>query len=288
MAVTSSDKALLASAATVVVVSLGVFGYLGYKQMLVPAGPPPRVELLSTEYEAVAPEAPPVKTENWSAPSAQTRGREWIYDTFTPPEIFYNSRSKQFTVKPPSSLLDEDFDVFGLELVAVRPEPFRLQLIGFVGEEGKWKGMFQNVLTGETIVATSGHKVPKLGLTIKSLDVRAQEIGLPQSMSSRQRVATAVISDEKSGREVILSHRERALTGTLSAFVAAPGETTTREVRTGDVFKLGESSFKIEKIENNPASIEVAKEAPGLTQPHRQVLRPREVDGTDAPEGGGP
>ena len=286
MAATSSDKALLGAAATLVVLSAAAFGYLGYKQMLAPSGPPPRVELLDAVHEPVASEAPPVKAETWAAPVAQTRGREWIYDTFTPPEIFYNARSRQFTVRPPSSLLDEEFEVFGLELVAVRPEPFRLQLIGFVGDGNSWKGMFQNVVSGETILATSGHRVAKLGLTIKRFDVKSQEIGLPESMSSRQRVATAVVTDEKTGRDVVLSHRERMFTGTLSAFVAAPGETTTREVRTGDVFKLGDATFKVEKLELDPPTVDVTKEAPSLTQPYRQTLRPREADAPDAPEGG--
>jgi len=286
MAATPKDKALLGAAALVVVASTGVFGYLGFKQMSVPIGPPPRVELLDSEYEPVAKDVEAVKLDPWPAPRAQARGREWIYDTFTPPEIFYNPRSRQFTVKPPSSLLDEEFDVFGLELVAVRPEPFRLQLIGFVGEEGNWKGMFHNVVSGETVVATTGHAFAKLGLVIKEFAVRPQEIGLPQSMSSRQRVATAIVTDQKTGRDITLTHRERMFTGTLSAFVAAPGETATREVRQGDAFKLGEATFRIERIEANPATIEVVKEAPGLSEPFRQTLRPREADSADVPEGG--
>ena len=279
MAATPRDKALLFSATALLLVSAGVFGYFSYRAMMAPHGPPPQVELASAPYEAVAAEAPAVKTETWNAPVAQSRGREWIYDTFTPPEILYNARSKQFTVKPPSSLLDdESLEVFGLELVAVRPEPYRLQLIGFVGDEGKWKGMFQNVVTGETLLAASGHRVPKLGLTIKSLDVRPQPIGIPESMTTRQRVATAVIQDERTKREVTLTHRERFFTGTLSAFVAAPDETATREVREGDAFKLGDAAFKIEKVTATPPGIEVSKEAPNLTQPDRRVLTPREAD----------
>ena len=285
MAVTSSDKALLGAAAVLVLVSAGVFGYLGYQTMLAPDGPPPRVELASVPYEPVAADAPPVKTETWAAPVAQSRGREWIYDTFTPPEIFYNARSKQFTVKPPSSLMDDEaFEVFGLELVAVRPEPFRLQLIGYVGDDGNWRGTFQNVVTGEVILAKTGDRVPKLGLTIKNFDVRAQPIGLPESMTTKQRVATAVIRDEKAGNDVTLTHRERFFTGTVFAFVSAPGETATREVRIGDTFKLGDATYKIEKIVTSPPSVEVTKEAPTLTQPDRRVLTPRDLEVADPPE----
>lgn len=288
MAVTSSDKALLAAGVVLILASAGTFGYLGYREMMRPGGPPPRVELASTTYEPVATEAPAVKTETWAAPVAQSRGREWIYDTFTPPEIFYHARSKQFTVRPPSSLMDDEmFEAFGLELVAVRPEPFRLQLIGYVGDEGKWKGMFQNVANGEVFLKTAGEAVAKLGLTIKQFDVRPQPIGLPESMTTNQRVATAVIRDEKTGREVTLTHRERFFTGTVFAFVAAPGETATREVRVGDAFQLGEATYKIEKILTAPPSVEVTKEAPTLTQPDRRVLTPREAEGVEPPEHGG-
>lgn len=287
MAATPRDKALLAAAAALVLGSVGAFGFLGYKLMLAPAGPPPLVELASVPYEAQATEAPPVKAETWSAPVAQTRGREWIYDTFTPPEIFFNARSRQFTVKPPSSLMDDEaFDVFGLELISVRPEPFRLQLLGYVGDEGDWRGMFQNAVSGETFLARSGHRVAKLGLTIAAFEVKPQPIGLPQSMTTKQRVATAVVKDDKTGQQVTLTHRERLFTGTLFAFVAAPGETAAREVKAGDVFKLGDATYRIEKIETSPPSLEVTKEAPSLTQPFRQTLRPRELEALEGPDGG--
>src|SRR5687767_8983350 len=155
-------------------------------------------------------QAPPVKMETWAAPVAQSRGREWIYDTFTPPEIFYNARSKQFTVKPPSSLLDEDAqESYGLDLVAVRPEPFRLQLIGYVGGEGNWRGMFQNLVSGHVFLASGGHRVPNFALTVRSLDVSPHPIRMGESMTTRQRVATAVVRDDKTGNEITLTHRER-------------------------------------------------------------------------------
>ncbi|MES2693928.1 MAG: hypothetical protein V4773_10680 [Verrucomicrobiota bacterium] len=287
MAVTSSDKALLSAAAVLILLSAGTFGYLGYKAMLSPSGPIPQVELASVPYEAVGADAPAVKMETWAAPVAQSRGREWIYDTFTPPEIFYSARTRQFTVRPPASLMDdESLEVFGLELVSVRPEPFRLQLIGFVGEEGNWRGMFQNMVTGEMVLGGSGHKVPKLNLTIKEFTVRQQAIGSPESMTTRQRVANAVVRDEISGTDVILSHRERFFTDTVFAYLAEPGETATREVRSGDVVKIGDASFKIEKIQTTPPTVEIVKESPSLPQPERRVVPLREIEAADPAEPG--
>jgi len=285
MAAPSSDKLLIGAALGFAIVSAAIFGTLTIRHTGVPTGPVPKVELSDAPYVSIAPDAPPVKTETWTAPVAQSRGRDWIYDTFTPPEIFYNARSKQFTVKPPSSLVDEDAqESFGLDLVAVRPEPFRLQLIGYVGGEGNWRGMFQNLVTGQVFLASAGHRVPNLGLTVRSLDVSAQPIKMGESMTTRQRVATAVVRDEKNARDITLTHRERVFTGTVFAFVAAPGETGTREVRAGDMFKLGEATYRIEKIETTPPSLEVVKESPTLSQPDRRVLTPRESD-AEAPAG---
>lgn len=287
MALTQQDKTLLGAALAVAVVSAGVFGWMTFRHTG-PAGGVPQVQLTDSPYEAKAPEAPPIKAETWAAPVAQSRGREWIYDTFTPPEIFYNTRSRQFTVKPPSSLVDEEqMEVFGIELVSVKPEPFRLQLIGYSGGAGNWRGTFVNVLTGETIVAGSGHRVAKLGLVIKSLDVSAQTVRLGESMPVRQTVATAVILDEKNRRDVTITNRERVFTGTVFAFVATPGGNATREVRAGDTFKIGEASFRVEKVLTTPPSIEVVKEAPTLTQPDRRTLTPRDSD-ADAEREAGP
>jgi hypothetical protein len=284
MAATPRDKILIGVALAIAVASAGVFGWLELKQGKTPTGPVPRVELANAPYVPTAPDAPPIKTETWAAPTAQTRGRDWIYDAFTPPEIFYNAKSKQFTVKPPSSLLDEEQEVFGLELITVRPEPFRLQLIGYAGGPGNWKGTFQNAVSGKVDLAGAGRRFPELGLTIKGFDVSPQPILLAESMTTKQLVATAVVRDEKANRDVILTNRDRVFTGTLFALVAATGDTTAREVRQGDTFTLGEATYRIEKVSLTPARVEVTKESPTLTQPHRETLSPREAEEPERPD----
>ncbi len=288
MAAPSSDKLLVGAALLLAAVSAAVFGTMALRHH-VPRGPFAHVELANEAYKPTAPDAPAIKTEMWAPPGAQSRGRDWIYDTFTPPEIFYNARTKQFTVKPPSSLLDEDQqEPFGLELIAVRPEPFRLQLIGYVGQDATLRGMFHSVPSGETFLATSGFRVPKLGLTIKRFSVTPQPVRAGESAPTKLRVATAVVHDEKSGRDITLTHRDRVFTGTMFALVAAPGESAAREVRTGDTFKLGEATYRIENITVTPPSVDVTKEATSLPQADRRVLTPRETEEAERPDGGGP
>lgn len=282
MAVTPRDKALLAGAAVLVAASAGVFGWLIQRGEAPSA--PVVAELSAQPYIAAVKDAAVAKVDAWSNPSAQSRGRDWIYDAFTPPEIFYNSRSKQFTVKPPSSLAEgEPEEAFGVELVSVRPEVFRLQLIGYAGSEGAWRGTFENFVSGEVFLAAAGQRVPKLGLVIQSLDVRLQKIQVGEGGSSMQRVAVAVVRDERTGAETTLNHRERRFTGTVSAFVAATGDRAPREVRVGDVFKAGEASYRVERVEANPPSIEITKESASLAQPDRRTLLPRDPE--DKPDG---
>lgn len=280
----SSDKILIGAAAALVLVSAGVFTLLARKYVRAQSGPPPTVQLADAAYTPVAPAAPPVKTETWAAPAAQSRGDKWIYDAFTPPEIFYNSRSKQFSVKPPTGLGDDEpTEKFGVELVAVKPEPFRLQLIGFAGDQGSGRGIFQNVVSGEVFLAAAGRRVPELALTIRKLEVTFQTIALPESTTSRQRVATAVVHDERANRDVTLTHRDRVYTGTVFALVAPTGENAVREVHEGDTFKLGEASYHIDKVRLTPPAIDLTKESPQLTQPDHRTLTPREVEVPDAP-----
>lgn len=281
----SSEKLTLGLATVAAVGSAAVFGLLAWRRASAPPPAVAQVELNATQYVASVVEPEPVKTEQWSAPGAQSRGREWIYDAFTPPEIYYNVRTKQFTVRPPSSLADEESEeAFGIELIAVRPEPFRLQLIGYVGEEGKWRGMFENLLTGETILAGAGRQLPKLAVTIKSLDVQPQPIALPQSMTTRQRVATAVVHDERNQQDVTLTHRERKFTGTVTAFIRVAGQKGTREVRPTDTFTAGKAGFTVERIQLSPPSIEITKQKPGGVPPDRRTLRPRDSDDAPTPE----
>lgn len=282
MAALTREKVYLGLAVLAAAASAASFTMLAVRHDARGGRPLPQVQLSEEPYAPKAVAAKPVKLEAWTTPAPQARGREWVYDAFTPPEIYYNARSRQFSVKPPASLVEGDAaEPFGLELVAVRPEPFRLQLIGYVGTPGNWRGTFQNVRTGEVFLAAAGRRVPGLGLTLRSLEVAAQPVAIPDSMTTRQRVATAVVRDEKTGQDITLTHRERTFTGTLFAFVAAPGQSSTREVRAGDSFKLGEATYRVEKVEQSPPSAEIVKESPSLAQPDRRLLTPREAEAAD-------
>jgi hypothetical protein len=270
MSASPSPKTLLIAGTSLLVVSTVVFGGLIWRaQSSVILSQP---TLTAAAYVPVGVDSPVVKNTVWEAPSALARGRDWLYDLFTPPEIFYNTRSRQFAVSAQLTG-DEAAEVpFGLELVSVRPEPFRLQLIGYVGGAGEARGIFENRRTGEVFLASAGHRVADLAIEIKAFNVRAEAVVIPESTSFSQRVATATIQDLRAKRDLTLTQRERHFTGNVFGIVALEGESTPREVLAGDTLKLGTTSYRIERIATEPATIEVTKTAPDLAAPVRRTI----------------
>jgi hypothetical protein len=276
MSASPSPKTLLIVASSLLVLSSATFGGLTWRAQSVATLSQPA--LTAAPYVPVGVDAPVVKNTVWEAPSALTRGRDWLYDLFTPPEIFYSTRTRQFAVSAPLTGDEAAEAPFGLELVSVRPEPFRLQLIGYVGGAGEARGIFENRRTGEVFLASAGHRVADLALEIKAFNVRAEVIVIPESTSFSQRVATATIHDLRAKRDLTLTQRERQFTGNV--FVALEGESAPREVLAGDTIKAGASSYRIERIAIDPATIEATKTAPDLAAPVRRTL-PLRFDPTE-------
>lgn len=278
MSASPSPKILLIAATALLVVSSAVCGVLMWRAQASSTLSQP--VLTAPAYVPVGVDAPGVKTTVWEAPSALARGRDWLYDLFTPPEIFYNTRTRQFAVSAPLTGDEAAEAPFGLELVSVRPEPFRLQLIGYVGGVGQARGIFENRRTGEVFLAAAGYRVADLALEIKAFNVRAEAIVIPESTSFSQRVATARIHDVRAQRDLTLTQRERQFTGNVYGLVALDGEAAPREVLAGDTLKLGATTYHIERIVTDPATIEVTKTAPDLAAPVRRTL-PLRFDPTE-------
>ena len=243
------------------------------QRRLAPAGEPHFAEE-SPILPAIS--VPALPTVVWKDP---VRRGQWSYDAFTPPEIYYNARTKEFTVTPPDMPVEQDAEqamietAFGLELISVRPELFPLQLVGFMGGDGNYAGVFENTRTTEHFLARSGWRIPDLGLTIERFEVRRQPLTLVDTMKARTLVATAVVRDEQNGRRTTLTSGVRSLTGQAQAVVQLDGARKT--VNPGDVLTSGPTTYKIEQISVSPENIAVMRTAPDLTEPERKTLVPR-------------
>jgi hypothetical protein len=164
----------------------------------------------------------------WPEPMPQPGGDAWLYDVFTPPEIFYRPATGEFTVTPLSASVQQRVENPGeKETEAPLRVPFRLQLVGYMGNEGNYVGTFENVLTTEHFLARGGYRVPSLGLTIVDFQVRLMDADQPDAAGVRVPVATAVVRDEQAGRDVILTDRERVFVVADTGSLRAPGAART-------------------------------------------------------------
>lgn len=218
-------------------------------------------------------------TMAWPKPRAQSRGREWTYGVFTPPEIYYDAATKRFRatataveMPPPTA----QGDAFGLELLDVEPAEFPLQLLGYVGEEGHFLGTFENKVNSETLLLRAGDKVASLGLTVAEFRVERVAVKIPESMTVNEYRAIATVRDEQTGEFTILRQGVTQPGDRLRAKVILNRDPeTVRVVYERDVILDGLGRYIIEKIRLAPASVDVSKEQPYIAKSESQTLKPR-------------
>lgn len=237
------------------------------------------VTISPSEYEARGTDAPTVSTKTWPPAPAQSGGELWVYDVFTPPEIYYDTTTAQFTVTPPDDRpLPPDLPPpptpFGVELVGIRQDNFRLQLVGYIGEEGDYRGTFENSLSGETIIGRAGKKIPDLGLTIKTFEVKKKTTLSDDSMPIIVIEATAIIVDDKTGEEISLTNLARRTRGEPFAVLKSVETGVTFEQKPGTRFLEGNATFTVVSITAQPPSAEIRKESPDLKEPVTKTLTP--------------
>ena len=274
MAAKSQDKILFGAALFLMLASAGWMALQSSKLSSLRTSS--EVNITPSAYVPAGIDAPTVSTKTWAEPPAQSSGPLWVYDVFTPPEIYYDSNTKQFsvTVPPPPVVGPVVSPPFGVEFVQVRPDSFRLQLIGYIGGEGDYRGTFENTLSGETIIGRAGKVIPDLDLTIKTFDVKQKTIESEESMPVRYTEATAVVVDNKTGDEVTLTNRKRYVTGTPFAVLKVDGSAEPIQHKVGAKFSVGNATYTILNVVAEPPSIEIRKESPDLKEPETKTLTP--------------
>lgn len=236
-------------------------------------------------YEIDKAVVPSITTATWDEAPAQSRGREWLYDVFTPPVIYYNPKTASFTVTPPVNAepvaVARNDAPFDIELVGVRQEPYRVQLVGYVGAVENPIAAFEIVDTGETVVGRPGRHFEKQAFTLKSFDLRRITTPAGEGMPVVENVAVAVIIDEQTGREEVLTNRERKMLPRLQATFRLnvfPGE--TRAVREGSTIEANGQVYLVTQLSLHPPQAVVSRRS-------REALGPSETR-TLVPAAGGP
>jgi len=218
-----------------------------------------------------------VSAENWTDPALEAGDDDWVFDVFTPPVIFYNRETGRFSVTRPDldgvSAASAADSPFGMRLVGVEPELYRLQIVGYAGYDGDEFGIFQNEKTGEGIVARAGERFDDLGLEIRTFDVRREDLIVPHSMPLREIVGVAEVFDRNTNQLVRLSSGGRRWTNSPIAEVKSSTTREVRRVQAGDRIDWESDQFEILTVGLEPTEVLVPKiNENGVTE--TQLLKP--------------
>lgn len=195
--------------------------------------------------DSAAPERP-----RWEPPSVDA---PWTFDLFTPPAVVRNAETGGFALMTLESPMVEEGD--DIELLAVMPPTVRLQLVGYVGERGNWRGVFEDRLTGETHLARAGQHL--LGWRVKDVRVQQNPELRPDNMPLSQWLADAELEDVTSGEILRLTNEAPA--------TAAPPRARLRFKPTQDVWEqavgtervFGAAVVRLTAVQIEPPAAEV-------------------------------
>jgi hypothetical protein len=267
------DKLLLAVACALCATGAG-WTVLKRGEALAFQGPPPAVDPGDRAHAPVALHQPDVATPLWAKPPAQTHGPGWIYEVFTPPVIYYNAYARSFTVTPP--VIAGDFErPFGVEVLDIKRELFRLQLVGYYGVPGEYAAAFTSSRQPETLFGRAGQSFGKLGLKLMDFQLRKVPVSNVDRLPVFEVAAFALVADEQTGGIVELDSRTRKFTDTAVVVLRPEGAAGAgRELHEGETLDVNFTTYKIERIRLDPPEVVIAKTEPGLLQPETRLLKP--------------
>lgn len=221
----------------------------------------------------------------WRRPVAQSSGAGWVYEVFTPPVIYYHAGAQAFAVTPPDvlvrgpALAATGDAAFGLELLEVKREPYRLQLAGYFGAPGDYLGAFVSRLVPETLLGRAGRRFAQLELALLSLEIRKFNLAPDEPVPVYEMAAVAVVHDEQAKADVTLDSRAPTYTETPLAVLRLGVGVEAREYHEGDILREAAATYRIERIQLEPPEVVVARERPGLPHPELRILRPPAAEG---------
>jgi hypothetical protein len=214
----------------------------------------------------------------WIEPAAQRRGRGWVYDVFTPPSLYYDPRARMLSAMSAAEAARADSADAApdLELLTVRRGPFRLQLVGYAGGAEDRRGIFANINTGETVIGREGERLAGQGLTVKSLSLKHPGAGTDGGAATGELVATAIVTDESTDEETVLTNRGQCLAGApVGLFMSRKTPGFRRELREGESITVNGVNYCIERIDLQPPQVVVVSAGPGEIEPRIHTFAPQ-------------
>ena len=214
----------------------------------------------------------------WLEPTAQRRGLGWIYDLFTPPAVQFDPRSRALTAIPSLGLETENAGAvpFDLELLEVHREPFRLQLVGYVGKPEELRGIFLDLRTGETVISRAGDRLAGTAFSLKRLGVLLAEAAAGDAAMTGDPAAVATVTDETTGDEITLTNGAWSWSGApFGVFASRRTPGSCRKIKEGESVALNGASYCVKHIEVDPPLAVITDVTPSGAVGAIHTLTPR-------------
>ncbi len=225
-------------------------------------------------YQPADQPARPLPPAMWTEASAQSRGEGWHYEVFSPPVIYYDAADRTFSVSPSPQLAAAE-PAAGLELLEVKPEPYRLQLVGYFGGPDDYLAAFVSPGSAGTLLGRAGRRFASLGITLKGIQVKKVVIGPRGAQPVYDVAAFAIVHDERTDADVVLDSRSRKYTDTPVALLQLrPRDQRPRELHEGDTFSDQTATYCIASIRLAPPEVVVTRMTAGFIRPETLILHP--------------
>lgn len=257
------DKVALL-AALLLFLAMGAYSIRGSKRLgEISGGERPLLAESKVDVERREAQAAEPTLELLDSARRQSRGEDWVFDLFTPPVIYYDPSNQAFAVTPPSIRVesndDDQWASFGIELLEVRPRPYRLQLVGYAGEPGNYVAYFEHSRTGELLLAKAGAELPEARARVLEIRIRQESSQAGESMPVVENVGIARIQDLTTGEEIVLTNRETKMFADLEARLRVSSTGAVHLVKEGARIELESSAYVVGALSEAPPAATVTK-----------------------------
>ena len=209
---------------------------------------------------------------NWPEASEQSTG--WRYDVFTPPKIFIDENG-QFSEEgweppvPPAP--------FGIYLAGIERKSYRIQIEGYMQEDitdaSKTLLLMFNEETQKQVRVRPGDEMTDAEFKLLSFDIQR----LRDEYNNIQKIARAIILDQRSGEEVVLIDGERRYDSGFTV-VLRSDEDTSFNIELTDApseFEGPMGRYTLLEISLEGSSVKVNKDANGISEAEIRILKAR-------------
>lgn len=210
---------------------------------------------------------------NWPEPTENSNG--WLYDVFTPPKIYIdeNGRFSAEGYRPPPPPVP-----FGVYLAEIMRKPYRIQLEGYIEEDLSDASKSLLLLFDEEkqqqVRARPGDEKPGSEFKLVSFEIER----IRDADNNIQKVATAVILDQRSGESVALVHGERLFDVGVTVVIRSDEDASYEQVLTEAPASFDGPSgrFILQEISLEDSTVKVEKQSDGENEAEMKLLSVRQ------------